>query len=819
MSQELEPNTTLAHYRIVSKLGAGGMGEVYLAQDSKLDRKVALKILPPQFAEDRDRMARFIREAKSASALNHPNIITIYEIGENEGTHFIATEFIDGQTLNAYAKSNPLQLKTVLEMAIQIASALDEAHSAGIVHRDLKPDNLMVRANGLVKILDFGIAKLSTQPAVTAGLGADEDAETALKAQSTSPGMIIGTASYMSPEQAKGKEVDARTDIFSFGVVLYELIASGPPFEGATPIEILAAIIHKDMKPLPADVPAEITRIIQKCLQKERTERYQTIRDVLNDLKDVKDDLDSQRNFKPTITHDDEGGTQILEATTLDEIKQNTNPTVQGQPTRRYLTIALVAVLLLASGFFGYRYFRPASNQIESIAVMPFVNEGGNQDIEYLSDGMTETLISSLSQIPNLSVKARSTVFFYKGKETTPKKIGEELGVQAVLLGRVAQRGDDLRLSLELVDAQTQDVLWSDTYNRKQSELVSLQSEIAREVSTKLKSKLSGTDVAKVEKKYTDNAEAYQLYLKGKYYWNKRTGESLQQAAELYRQAIEKDSNYALAYSGLAETYVLFSSYDVSPASDSMPQAKAAALRALAIDDSLAEAHTALGFYLSFYEWDRAGADKEFRRAIELKPSYATAHHWFSASLATVKRFDESIAECKLAENLDPLSPIITTNLADTLVQARRYDEAIAEYKRTLLRNPNFAYAHRALGWAYGLSGRYAEAIAETRKAIELDRATSAKGYLGLWLAKSGKRDEALKLLSDLKQESTQKYVQSYTIALIYIGLGDKDEALNWLEKEMSGHSELSSNFGIAPELDFLRSEPRFNEMLKRMNL
>ncbi len=477
--------------------------------------------------------------------------------------------------------------------------------------------------------------------------------------------------------------------------------------------------------------------------------------------------------------------------------------------------VAATSAILINS----YHSRNASSAPIQSIAVMPFVNESGNADVEYLSDGMTETLISSLSQIPNLSVKARSTVFFYKGKETTPKKIGEELGVQAVLLGRVAQRGDDVRLSLELVNAQTQDVLWAGTYNRKQSDLVSLQGEIARDVSSKLKSQLSGADAAKVEKNYTSNAEAYQLYLKGKYAWNKRTGESLKQAAELYRQAIDKDPNYALAYSGLAETYVLYSSYDVSPANDSMPQAKAAALRALGIDDSLAEAHTALGFYLCFYEWDRVGAEKEFRRAIELKPNYATAHHWFSALLATVKRFDESLAEIKLAENLDPLSPIITTNLADTFVYARRYDEGIAEYKRTLLRNPSFDYAHRALGWAYGLSGRYPEAIAETRTASELNKGPAQEGYLGLWLAKSGNRDEAFKLLSELKQKSTQNYIQSYTFALIYIGLGDKEEALNWLEKESAGHSEISSNFAISPELDDLRAEPRFRAMLRRMNL
>jgi tetratricopeptide (TPR) repeat protein len=362
-------------------------------------------------------------------------------------------------------------------------------------------------------------------------------------------------------------------------------------------------------------------------------------------------------------------------------------------------------------------------------------------------------------------------------------------------------------------------VIWSEQYNRGQSDLVTLQSEIARDVSRKLKSKLSGAEVAKVEKNYTANAEAYQLYLKGKFYWNKRTGESLKQAAELYRQAIEKDPNYALAYSGLAETYVLFSSYDVAPANDSMPQAKAAALRALAIDDSLAEAHTALGFYLSNYEWDREASEKEYRRAIELKPNYATAYHWLGADLVYVKRFDDSLVALRRGEELDPLSPIIGTNLGDTLVYARRYDEAIAQYKRVLVRNPNFAYVHRALGWAYGSKVMYPEAIAETRSSIELNNASSAKGFLGLWLAKSGRREEALKLLAELKQASTQGYVQSYDFALIYIGLGDKAEALNYLEKHLMSRAETASAYAVAPELDDLRSEPRFKEMLRRMNL
>ena len=480
------------------------------------------------------------------------------------------------------------------------------------------------------------------------------------------------------------------------------------------------------------------------------------------------------------------------------------------------VTAAFAAVTAIVVNSLVSRRTAPA---IESIAVMPFVNASGNSDVDYLSDGITESLINNLSQLPRLVVKARSTVFYYKGKDMSPKQLGTELSVQSVLNGRVTRRGDQLILNLELVDTQTGNQIWGEQYNRKTTDLVSLQSEIARDVTSKLKTKLSGADEQKLAKTYTTDSEAYQLYLKGKFYWNKRTGADLKQAVEFYNQAIEKDPNYALAYSGLAETYGLFSSYDVAAASDSMPQAKAAALRALAIDEQLAEAHTALGFYLSNYEWDRAGSEKEHRRAIELKPNYATAHHWFGTDLANVKRFDESLVELRRAEELDPLSRIIGTNLGDTLVHARRYDEAIMQYKRVLVRDPDFAYVHRALGWVYGLKGMYAEAIAETRESMELREGSSAKGYLGLWLARSGKRDETLKLLNELKQESAQTYVQGYTFALIYLGLGEKEEALNHLEKHMLSRAETASTYATAPELDELRPEPRFKEMLRRMNL
>lgn len=524
--------------------------------------------------------------------------------------------------------------------------------------------------------------------------------------------------------------------------------------------------------------------------------------------------------------------TSILPATsTTPEISRPTAPTTLlpatqtpgtthnlSKPRRRGLVIRALALVCVGVAIAGYVHFSRKNNAtIQSIAVMPFVNESGDADIEYLSDGMTDTLINSLSQIADLNVKARSSVFRYKGKEIDAKKIADELNVQTILRGRVVQRGDQLTVNLELIDAQTENALWGNKYERKSADLVSLQSEIARDVSSKLKSKLSNADAAKVEKTYTADAEAYQLYLKGKFHWNKRTGEALKQAATFYNQAIEKDPSYALAYAGLAETYVLFSSYDVAAATDSMPQAKAAALRALEIDDSLAEAHTALGFYLSNYEWDRAGAEREYRRAIERKPNYATAHHWLGADLTSLKRFDEGLVELRRAEELDPLSRIIGTNLADTLVFARRYDEAIAQYKRVLVRDPTFSYAQRALGWAYGSKGMYPEAIVATRKSIELGNLGT--GYLGLWLAKSGKRDEALKLLNELKQESAQNYVQSYNLALIYIGLGDRQEALNHLEKHMLSRAETANLYAVAPELDELRLEPRFKAMLKRMNL
>jgi serine/threonine protein kinase/TolB-like protein/Tfp pilus assembly protein PilF len=835
MNKELEANFTLSHYRIVSKIGAGGMGEVYLAQDTKLDRKVALKILPADLAANQDRMRRFVQEAKAAAALNHPNIATIHEIGEADGVNFIAMEFIDGATLREKIYQKQTDLRKLFRYLQHVAEGLAKAHAAGIVHRDLKPDNIMITRDGHAKILDFGLAKLIEQQPMPGG--DSSEVATAVMPQHSTPGTVMGTVGYMSPEQAQGKtkEIDQRSDIFSFGCILFEAATGKKPFEGESVIKSLHMVVYEPAPPL-ADLnpsaPAELQRIVRRCLAKDADERYQSIKEVAIELKELRREMEGAVALDTTVSPSIEESSQRPgDAETRSVSAASTQPASMKSEAssaeyivsgiKRHKLAAVIAVVALIIGgvsLAAYLHARNTEVAIESIAVLPFENQNRDASVEWLSDGVTESIINNLAQLPNLRVSPRGTVFHYKGTQKDPLAVGKELGVRAVLSGRFLQTGDDVTISVELVDVRDNKQLWGDRFNHKVSDALMMQQEISQQISERLRLKLSGTEQQKmIAKRNTANPEAYQLYLKGKFYWNKRTGESLKQAAELYRQAIEKDPNYALAYSGLAETYVLFSSYDVAPAGDSMPQAKAAALRALEIDDSLAEAHTALGFYLSYYEWDRNGSEKEYRRAIELNPNYATAHHWLGADLSNVKRFDDSLVELRRAEELDPLSQIIGTNLGDTLVFARRYDEAIAQYKRTLVRNPNFAYVHRALGWAYGAKGMYPEAIAETRIAIELSN--TGEGYLGLWLAKSGQRNEALKLLEKLRQESARDYVQSYNFALIYIGLGDKEEALNYLEKHMSSRAETAGSYAVAPELDDLRSEPRFKEMLKRMNL
>ena len=827
MNKGLAAGTILSHYRIVSKIGEGGMGEVYLAQDTKLDRKVALKILPSEFAEDANRMGRFVREAKSASALNHPNIITIHEIGESNGSHFIATEFIDGETLIEYSKNNPLNFKSVLEIAIQIASALDEAHLSGIVHRDIKPDNVMVRANGLVKILDFGIAKLSDREAGGATTG--DDVATVIQS-GTSPGMIIGTANYMSPEQAKAKEVDARTDIFSFGVVLYEMIAGQTPFEGETPVEMIAAILHREPEPLSADVPPEIEKIISKCLRKDKNERYQTIKNVLDDLKDVKQELELRSTLERTASRDKvEPKTQFIKATTAGEINQTTtNQTVTDRSKKSYLAIAVVILLIFSAIGFGYWFLTRSARQIESIAVMPFVNEGGNADVEYLSDGMTETLINSLSQLPNLKVMSRNSVFRYKGKEADTLKVGSELNVQAVVTGSVKQMGDQLVINISLDDTLDNHHIWGETYNRKRSDMISLQSEIARDVSGKLKSKLSGADEAKVTKSYTANPEAYQLYLQGLFHWNRRTPDDLRKSITLFQQATEKDPTYAQAYAWLALAYSVVNANTPTTKQELAElwlKERAAVRRAQELDDSLAETHVVLAGVKKDIDWDFAAAEIEYKRAIELNPNFATARQWYSELLSTLGRRDEAWVEVNKAHETDPFSRAINANIGLRLVEARRFDEAIAQYKKVIETEPTYPVVHSLLARAYDAKGMYPEAIAENRIANTLMEKESAetadlKAAAFMQAVKTGgAKGYWRKHLEIGLSEYEKGYETAFGVAAVYARLGDRDHVFEWLEKSFAAHEQRLDYLKADPAFDEISSDARFAYLLRRVGL
>jgi len=834
MSPNLSLGARLGHYEIRSQIGAGGMGEVYLAQDTKLDRKVALKILPADLATNKDRMRRFVQEAKAAAALNHPNIAHIYEIGESDGTNFIAMEFIDGVTLREKIHQERTELRKLLRFLQHAAEGLAKAHAAGIVHRDLKPDNIMITRDGHAKILDFGLAKLlETKRESAAEMG--EAATAMMPVQHSTPGVVMGTVGYMSPEQAQAKPVDQRSDVFSFGCLLYEAATGRKPFAGDSIVDTLHKIIY-DPAPAITDfnpsASPELQRVIRKCLAKEPEKRYQTIRDTANDLEELLEEMKGASDIERSVAPSSSATTSSATGSTNDDLQpalstaSATRPAVSsaefiysGVKQHKFAAAIVVLVLIVgvAVGLGLYLRSRKTASTIESIAVMPFVNESGNADLEYLSDGMTETLITSLSQIPNLNVKARSSVFRYKGKETDPRTIGKELNVQAVLNGRVAQRGDDLTLNLELVDVQTENVIWSEQYNRKQTDLVSLQSDIARDVSSKLKIKLSGADEQKLTKNYTQNAEAYKLYLQARFYANKRTADGLTQAANLYKQAIEKDPAYALAYSGLAETYVLFSTYSVAAPKDSMPQAKAAALKALELDDSIAEAHAALGSYMGDYVWDQLAAERELRRAIELKPNYATAYQWLAVSYAFLQRADEAIAASHRAEELDPLSLIIGADTGFDLILLRRYDEAIAQAQKTLKLDPNFYRAHYLLGWAYIQKGMYSEATAECRRSIELNPEPWGKALLSVALAKSGGRDEAMKLRDELKSEIARRYVASFFVAIADTALGEKDEAFVALEKDFADRATSFGWIPVGPLFDDLRGDSRWAALVQKV--
>jgi serine/threonine-protein kinase len=831
----LAPETQLGRYQIRSLLGAGGMGEVYLAQDTSLNRKVALKVLPADVASNQDRMRRFKQEATAAASLNHPNIAHIYEVGVASDLNFIAMEYVDGTTLREKIHKEDEKLSKLLHTLQHAAEGLAKAHGAGIVHRDLKPDNIMITSDGHAKILDFGLAKL-IEP-TTGSITSTED-PTILQQHST-PGLILGTLGYMSPEQAQGKtkEIDHRSDIFSFGCILFEAITKQKAFAGKDQIEVLNKIIREPAPPLSAfvpNVPPDLQRIVRRCLAKDPDERYQNIKDIAIELKEVRREIQDS----PFDTTEPPVSSAGSEARTLWHAETTR---VQSQPEstrassaefivnalKRHKTATIVgAVLILiaaAAAVFGIRSYyhaRDTEIAVDSIAVIPFENQNKDSGAEWISDGLTESIINNLTQLPNLKVIARSSVFRYKGRQTDPIAVGKELGVRAVLTGRLMQHGDTMLISAELIDVRDNKQLWGEQYETRLADMLSVQREIAREITNNLRPTLSGVEQSRMEKQYTANAEAYQLYLKGRFYWNKRTPADLQKSVPFFQQAIDKDPNYALAYSGLADAYTLIPVYTRVQPREFMPKAKEAALKALTLDDKLAEAHASLGQISDYYDYDFVTAEKEYRRAIELNPNYATAHQWLAEHLSALKRNEEAIAEIRRALDLDPLSVIMNRIYGDILVDGRRYDEAIAQYQKTLDLDPNFPTAHYFLGRAYEFKGMYDLAVAEYTKSqgVSIIPPEEIQKLKDVY-ARSGWKAYLQMSIDMLMPDSQRTLFPPFAIATFYARLGNNDETMKWLEKGYEEREFRMTLLSVSPEFDGLRADPRFRELVRRMGL
>lgn len=836
ISAELEAGQTLGGYEVLSRIGEGGMGEVYLGRDTNLGRHVALKILPAAFTNDEQRLRRFEQEARSASALNHPNILTIHEIRKAGSIHFIATEFIDGVTLREHMAKRALKPREALDIAAQIASALAAAHTAGVVHRDIKPENVMRRRDGIIKVLDFGLAKL------TLNLAGTVEPEAPTKAiVKTNPGVVMGTVKYMSPEQALGNEVDARTDIWSLGVVLFEMITGHVPFDGETSSHVIVSILESELPPLARYVkmPAELERIVGKALRKDRDERYQTASDLAIDLKSLKQDLEVEVRLRTLQQGVSEGetpkGDGRATGETVNESSAHTRDVVTTQSTSsaEYLlgavkrhrlavwTCAIALIVAFAAGIYFFNNRDQGGEAIDSLAVLPFDNSSGDPDVEYLSDGVSDSLINSLSRLPNMKVISLNAVMRYKGRQVDPQEVARELNVRAVLMGRLLQRGDDLAISAELIDVRDNRRLWGEQYNRKLSDMLVVQKEIAQEITERLRLRLSGEEQKRLTERYTDNAEAYQLYLKGRYFWNKRTEDGFNRGIAQFKQAVEKDSRYALAYSGLADSYIGLTFYNFAAPNETMPKAKEAALNALAIDNTLAEAHASLAHLLINFDWNWSEADKHFKLSMELNPGYATARQWYAIHYLTAKgRREEALQEMKRALELEPTSLVMNSFMGATLYFAGRYDEAIEQCRKTIEMDPTFAVAHWHLGLAYEQKGMFDDAIAEFSKAITLSGDSPLmRAALGHAYAKSKRKGEARVILDELKERSRRRYVASYEVAAIYVALGDNEQAFRLLEQASSEHSFHLVYLNVWPQFSVVRSDPRFQDLVQRIGL
>lgn len=836
---------SIAHYRILGRLGKGGMGEVFLAEDTRQhDRKVALKVLPAELTREETRVRRFKQEARAVLALNHPNILTIYEIGEANTANYIATEYIEGETLRQLLWTDRLELDEILGIAIQIAMALEAAHAEGIVHRDVKPENIMLRKDRfvrdrIVKVLDFGLAKL-TERDVTS----DPEAVT-IPITETSPGSVIGTSGYMSPEQAQGDVIDKRSDIFSLGVVLYEMVAGQPPFKGRTDSHMRVSIIDQEPAPLlnyATNIPRQLDRIVSKALAKERSKRYQTVTDLKLDLEQLREELhssDSRLTDESREHHTPQGvETEVIPAAapTVERQHRATLPTEpetliaearSQERGRRLMVYGAIGLLVLLVGAAIVYWRWPSPVPISSVAVLPFANDSNDPNADYLSDGITESIINSLAQLPNLKVMSRNAAFRFKAKGVDPQEAGRNLNVGAVLSGRLVKLGDRLIIKTELIKVDDGSQLWGAEYNSSLADILSVQDEVSRKISENLRVRLTGEDKERLAKRYTNDAEAYQFYLKGRYFWNKRNEEGFRNGIEFFKRAEEKDPTFALAFSGLADSYALLCDIGVVAPIDEMPKAKAAAQRAVDADPTLAEAYTSRAFVKLAFDWDWAGAEGDFQQALKLNPKYPTAHQWYASYLMQMGQFERAKKEIEEAHTLDPLSPIISSNAGLYSYYEHNYDDAVSKYKLTLQTDPDFWVARHYLALAYVQKGMYTEAIDELRALIKapptgrvpdkiVESETEACASLGFAYARAGKRAEAQELLAQLQALANRRYVSGLYFAYIYAGLGDADRAMEFLNKAFESRHPGLVLIRIEPMFDGLRSDPRFKHLVDR---
>jgi eukaryotic-like serine/threonine-protein kinase len=786
---------TISHYLMVEKIGAGGMGVVYKAKDTRLARFVALKFLPDKTAHDPLVLERFRREARAASVLNHPGICTIYDIGEQDGRAFIAMEFIDGETLRSRIRGKSLTLQEILKLGIQIAEALDAAHTAGIIHRDIKPANIFVTRRAQAKVLDFGLAKLV--PTGSAGTDAELAAESA---DSTSiVGIISGTPSYMSPEQIRGDDLDPRTDIFSLGVVLYEMATGRQAFGGRTGGTIIEAVLTRppvSARSINPDIPPRLEDIIDRALHKDRDQRYQRAADLLADLEQLNRETDFSRQG-PNLD------TESVPVSTA-------NPAFASGSRRPRTSTTQKSAL---------RAERPARG-ISSLAVFPFENLTRDPENEYLSDGIPGSLINNLATVPRLRVIAQSTVFRYKGRQIDPQAVGRELHVRAVLTGRMMRSGGSLRIGTELVDVATGTQLWGEQFDRKPGDIFAIQDEISHEISEKLRLQLTRAEKKRLIKRHTQDPEAYRLYLQGRHHWNRWTEEGFYKAIGYFLQAVEKDPGYALAFAGVADSYVLLGWNSYLSPKDAFPRGRAAAMSALELDPGLGEAHASLAAVLWLYDWHWPEAQSEFKRSLALNPSYPTGNHWHAEFVMTMGHPTEAIAKMKNSQELDPLSLIINVAIGWACYMARRYDEAIEQLLRTVELDPHYPVAHWILGLLYRITGRHNLAISAGEKAVDLSGGSPlTRAALAHTYGVSGRASEARQALDDLTQLAKRTYVAPHFFAGVYIGLGDNDRAMEYLEKSHDEHCHWLLYLHIDPSLDALRSTPRFQDLLKRVGL